>query len=129
MIINLSGTTFLGEEAKTALDQDIVKVGDSIYVSCPNEQVDIDSDFAVYQDGIHIGWIPQLATIQKYIAREIDDNNRDKHDMQVKRFKITKAIRQQLEIDYNRNDWQMRGLITNIVPTDNGYSISVEVEL
>lgn len=131
MIINLSGTTFLSEESKEQIESNVIKVGDDVYIrkAEDKQETTIDSDWAVYRQGTHIGWIPQLATIQRYIAREIDDNNRSKHDMQVKRYKITKKIRQQLHLDYERNNWQTKGSITNIQPTDNGYSISVEVEL
>lgn len=129
MIINLAGTTFLSDVAQRALDSEIIKVGDEIWVQKESDdEPSMESDYAVYCIGINIGWIPKLGTIQRYIAKELDDNNRSKHDMQVKRYKITKAIREQIVLDLARNGCEVKGSICNIQPTDNGYSISINLE-
>lgn len=126
LIINLAGTTFLSDDVKDDLRKGAIKVDDLVTVKQMNStDRDYDADFAVVAGDKHIGWIPQLNTIKKYIVKELDENNRQKHDMQVRRHRITEMVRGMIVTELHINDCDAVGKITNILETDNGYSISV----
>lgn len=130
MIINLSGTTYLPASTRRQLDMGFVAMDDLINIKKIGDfEATIDTDWAVYSGHFHVGWIPKLKTIQKYIIDAQKENDPYKHDMQVKRYKITEKIREQLVLDHNRNNWSMWGKITSIRKTENGYSVSIWVEL
>jgi hypothetical protein len=130
MIINLAGTTFLDDETKKALADGLISVDDPVRVEQMGDQKEnYDADFAIYSwNNLQIGWIPQLKTIKKYIGKELENGNRDKHDMQYQRYKIVEKIRGFVTVDIHRNENIPQGTITNILSTDNGYSISVNIE-
>lgn len=130
LIINLAGTTFLNDETKQAITNGLISVNDPVRVEqVGDQQENYDADFAVYSwNNLHIGWIPQLKTIQKYIGKELENNDREKHDMQYQRYKIVEKIRGEITVDIHRNGKIPKGKITNILSTDNGYSISVNIE-
>lgn len=130
LIINLAGTTFLNDETKQAITNGLISVNDPVRVEqVGDQQENYDADFAVYSwNNLHIGWIPQLKTIQKYIGKELENNDREKHDMQYQRYKIVEKIRGEITVDIHRNGNIPQGKITNILSTDNGYSISVNIE-
>lgn len=131
MIINLAGTTFLNDETKKTLADGLISVDDPVRVEQMGDpEENYDADFAVYAwNNCIIGWIPQLKTIKKYIGKELEDNNKEKHDMQYQRYKIVEKIRDYLTVEIHRNQIIPVGKITNILATDNGFSISVNIEL
>ena len=129
MIINLAGVTFLPEEVKAALRAGEVRVGDAIQVEQLNSNTaSYDADFCVYSNDIPIGWIPQLATIKKYMSNCIKEGQPEAHDMQLGRYKAAEKIRQQLTLDIHRNKVTPAGTVTRIEDYDGTPSISIYVE-
>ena len=129
MIINLAGTTFLDEAVKKKLIEGSIVMGDRISVKQENgTEESYDADYAIYAEDSRIGWIPQLHTITKYIVNELENNDRDKHDMQVRRYTLVSKIRGCITTDLHRNGITPEGYITNLIETDNGFSISVDIE-
>lgn len=127
MTINLAGTTFLPSSTKKLLECGEIAVDSKVRVIQVNSvKMDYDADYAVLAgDDVQVGWIPQLATIKKYMANEVKQGDPEKHDMQYKRYKAAEKIRQQVSLDLHRNNIEPQGVITRLESYDGVWSISV----
>lgn len=126
MIINLAGTSFLSDKSKEAL-RNFIKVGDLCEVYQRNsDSQDYDADYEVICRGYKIGWIPKLATLKRYLGTAIDEKNRDRHDKEYERYKITEKIRGQITLDIHRNNTTPLAIIENIWEGEHNFSISVK---
>ena len=107
MVINLSGTSFLDANVIADIKQKSIKEGNDCYIKQHGQTVHIyDADYAVLTvDGDHhVGWIPQMKTINKYIGEAFKSGDRFKHDMLVKRAKYAEKIRNNIATEIHRNN-------------------------
>lgn len=124
--INLSGITFLGDEAKKLCLTNAIKSGDEIRIHCTNQLDEPnlwDADLSVIaksQEGlfIHIGWIPKVGTIMKYMNKAYKDKDSKRYSNQQQRFDTAELLRGNIHTDLFRNNITPIGKIEKILFMD-----------
>jgi hypothetical protein len=121
--INLSGITFLKDETKTALINDLFSVGDECRVVQLNDMTKkYDGDFSIRCKGHHIGWIPQLGTIMRYLNKANLAKDHLQYKRQDERYNIVDICRGNIVTDIHINKLEPKCEIAQILfKSDKGF--------
>lgn len=121
--INLSGITFLKDETKSALLSDIFSVGDECRVVQLNDMdKKYDGDFSIICKGHHIGWIPQLNTIMRYLNKANMSKDNIQYKKQDERYNIVDTIRGNIVTDIRINKLEPKCEIAQLLyKSDKGF--------
>lgn len=120
-MINLSGITFLPESVTEAVRDMKIDIGHPVVIRFENElPAALDDDFNVihFATQLHIGWIPKLKTLKKYLGERFKAQDQPGHRRQEMRYKITEKIRNQIVLNENTNEIQTVGRIADLMFKD-----------
>ena len=125
--INLSGITFLKEETRKLIFEGKIKLQDPCEVVQTGDMAEKPSaDFSVRCRGTHIGWIPRLDTIMKYMNKANIAKDNITYSKQDKRYDTVDIIRGNISTDLHINHKVPSGIISQILfKTKNGFDEDV----
>lgn len=119
--INLAGVSFLTGPETLKKFRDCVNVGDSCYIvsDAPGDWR-VDGDFQVVHtlSATPLGWVPRLDTLKRYMGEAYEQDNRPRHNKELMRYNITKAIREQIVTDRNTSEVATQGTVSAVLYLD-----------
>jgi|TARA_B100000085_G_C18438185_1_gene469612 hypothetical protein len=108
--INLAGTSFVKDEVFKEVKQIKKTVWcavKKIKLKDGDENLEYDAHYGIWANGkkeLHLGYIPQMKTVQRYMGEAFKKQDRFKHDWQYDRSKAIRKIRDNVTVDIVRNN-------------------------
>lgn len=114
--INLSGITFLDTDIIARLTSGQIKIGDSVTIHQTGDLEETYSgDYSVRAGDIHIGWIPQLGTIMRYMNKANLAKSHIDYKRQDERYCLVETLRGNIVTDLRINGIDPKGQITQVL--------------
>ena len=108
--INLAGTSFVKPEVFKTIKKQKSTVWCSVVKMKLNEgdeNLEYDAHYGIWANGrkeLHLGYIPQMATVKRYMGEAFRNQDQFKHDWQYDRSKAIQKIRDNVTVDIVRNN-------------------------
>ena len=121
--INLSGITFLEDDTKRLMIDGKIGFDDPVTIVQTGDLTQrAQGDYSVRCKDNHIGWIPQLGTIMRYMNKAHIAKEQFAYDKQDKRYDTVDILRGNITCDLHINKVVPEGHIAQILfKTKNGF--------
>tara|TARA_B100002019_G_scaffold111530_1_gene95932 strand:+ start:2641 stop:3117 length:477 start_codon:yes stop_codon:yes gene_type:complete len=121
--LNLAGITFLDKSVNDYCLSGQIKPTQEVSVNCTKNSGDLyESDFSittkVNDTDIHIGWVPKLHTIMKYMNQSYKSKDNERYIREQQRYDLALLLRGNIYTDLFRNNISPKGIIDMVLLTD-----------